>query len=240
MELLGMISSLLPGLAFMFMGFGDKDGASDDDDKDKDKDKDDTDDDDDDDLDPTIKSLQKDPDGIAGLIAQKRSANAQAKDLRLELKKLKDAQDLKDQDDLKEKGKFEELSKKLEAESASNAKKAESRMILNELQVQAIALGIRNSKDVKLASLTGVSFDSDTYEVTGAKDAVEALKKESPYLFKDKKKDDDDDDSDNDDPAHEENKSKMKSNITKFDAAKTPNLTERFGLGEGKKNKKGK
>ena len=152
MNFLEMISIFLPGWAFLSMGFsGDGDGGDDDKDKDKDKNKDKDDDEEEDDIDPTIKSLQKDPDGIAGLIDQKRKANKEAKDLRLELKKIKDTKDEKDQDDLKKKGDFEKLSDKLTQENASRAEKFKVKLILKELQVEAIALGVRNPKDVKLA-----------------------------------------------------------------------------------------
>ncbi|GAF91098.1 unnamed protein product, partial [marine sediment metagenome] len=86
------------------------------------------------------------------------------------------------------------------------------------------ALGIRNPKDVKLASLEGVDFNEDTFEVSGAKSSVEKLKKESPYLFKDG---DEEDDDENKDAAHEAGKGKIKAGFKKFDPEKT-NTRERF------------
>ena len=178
-------------------------------------------------IDPTIKALQNDPDGIIGLRDQKRKANAEAKELRLELQKLKASEAERDQEKLKKDGEFEKLSEKLTLENATKAEKFRVRMIEKELQVEAINLKIRNKNDVKLASMDGVDFNDDSLEVTGAKEAIEKLKETSPYLFHDGEEDDEDDNGNK--PAHETVKGKLKQNLKKFDVEKT-NTRERFAL----------
>lgn len=238
MDFLELISKFLPMLGFMTFGIVGKSGASGKEKEKEEEEEENEEEEEETEEETTIKKIQKDPDAISNLLSQKRAANAQAKDLRIENKKLKAAADKLSQDELKAKGKFEELSTKLEADNASKDAKVQKRMILNALQIEAIGLGMINKGDVALAEMSGVDFNDESYEVTGAKDAVEALKKKSPYLFKGKKKDDDDDD-DDDEPANEEPKGKMKANIAKFDVTKHTDLNERFNLGDGNKKKKG-
>ena len=234
MNFLEMISMIIPGLGFLAMGIVGGGGGSDDDDDDDDKDKDDDTDDDDDDKDDVDPNINK------KLLAQKRKANEEAKKLRLELKKLKDEKEKNENDTLEKKGEFEKLSEKLKQETASKAEKFKSRMILKELEVEAIALKIRDKDDVRIASLDGVEFDEDTLEVTGAKESIATLFKEKPYLFKSEDEEENEDENE-DEEAHEERKGTFKTKIKKFDFEKEPDLNKRFNLPIfGKKKKKGK
>jgi len=134
-------------------------------------------------VDPTITELQKDPDAIAELLKTKRSANAEAKTLREKLEAL----DKKKQDDekkaLEEQGKFKDLAEKEKGEKAELQKKFSERAITSELKTEAIKAGILNSDDVALADRSSIKVD-ENFTVTGATDAIEALKKSRPYLFK--------------------------------------------------------
>ena len=175
-----------------------------------------------------IRKLKDDPIGMANLLMTKRASNKQAKDERLAREKLQAEKDDAEKAKLAEKGEFEKLSEKLKMESASKAEKFKSRMILKELQVEAINLKIRNKDDVKLASMDGLDFNDESLEVTGAKEAIEKLKEERPYLFHDGEEGEEDENGKQ--KAHEQQKGSVKTNLKKFDVANT-NTRERFALG---------
>jgi len=174
----------------------------------------------------TIRKLKDDPIGMANLLMTKRASNKQAKDERLAREKLQTEKDDAEKAKLAEKGEFEKLSEKLKSESAQKAERFKSRMILKELQVEAINLKIRNKDDVKLASMEGVDFNDDSLEVTGAEDAIKKLKEERPYLFHDGEEEVDES---GNTKAHEIQKGNIKPNLKKFDVEKT-NTRERFAL----------
>lgn len=229
MDLLGMISSLIPGLGFMFMGFSEKDGG-----KEEEKNKEEeSEEEEETEEESTIKKIQKDPDAISKLLDQKRKANKEAKESRLALKKLQDAADELDKDQLKKKGEFEKLSEKLNAENEIKAQKFKERLIENALQVEAIKLGINDPEDVKLASREGVEFDDETFVVTGASDSVAELKKNKAYLFGNGSGDEG---GEGEDEPFDPGKGSRKTKIKKFDAEKTT-PRDRFILGYKNKGK---
>lgn len=86
----------------------------------------------------------------------------------------------KDQENqLKEQGQFKELAEK----ETQKAGKLERALKLAELKAYASQFGIIDLDLVTLASLEKVSFDSDSGMVSGAKEAMEALKEAKPHLF---------------------------------------------------------
>ena len=133
-------------------------------------------------VDPKIAELMKDPDAVASLLETKRKANAEAKTYRERLEKLEADQKARDAKALEDQGKFKELNEKLKAESAEKEAKFRGRLIQKALENEAIALGIVDRDAVALAKVDGVKVNDDL-EVEGAKEAIEALKKEKPYLF---------------------------------------------------------
>ncbi len=231
MNFLEMISWIIPSLGFMAMGFAD--GANGDGDKDDkggdDKKGDDDDDDSKEEFDPTIKALQSDPDGIAKLRDQKRKANQEAKEYRLRLEKLEKEADEKEKAKLAEKGEFEKLSEQLKQENVSRAERFKETMIVKELQVEEIGLGVRNPDDVKLASREGIEFDDVSFIVSGAKEVIEKLKNDRPYLFKDEDEEGAAGSEGNTNP-HESGKANIQFKGKKFDATKM-DTRERFMLG---------
>lgn len=94
------------------------------------------------------------------------------------LKALEDAQAAADDARLKEQGKFKELAEKSEA----RAKAAHDKLRNKAVELVAIRAGIVDPDAVKLADLSGVTLDDDG-NVSGAAEAVEALKASKPYLF---------------------------------------------------------
>lgn len=118
-------------------------------------------------------------------IKERKKRQDTEKELADAKKLLKDAEDA----DLKKKGDLEGLVKKLEGdlEKATNSatqknSALEKRVIQTELKVLAQAAGIIDPRDVALADLKDVKLDGD--DVSGAKEAIEALKKDRPHLFK--------------------------------------------------------
>lgn len=136
-------------------------------------------------LDPTIVALMKDPDAIANLLKTKRDSNAEAKAYRLKLEAKDKAETEAKEAALKEQGKFKELAESAQSESkkalSSFMKKLADLTIKNE----AIAL---NSIDPDLVVLAvdraGIKVSDDLETVEGVKEAVTALAKSKPHLFK--------------------------------------------------------
>lgn len=133
--------------------------------------------------DDEIARIQKDPEAIKTLLAAKRAANAEAKELRL---KQEAAEKLKrEQEDaaLKEQNKFKELAEKKASDLQAATSKFTDRLIAQHLRNEALAAGsVDPDAVIALADRAGIKVD-ESFDVAGAKEAVEALKKSKPYLF---------------------------------------------------------
>ena len=171
-------------------------------------------------IDPTIAALMKDPDGIAKLLGQKRKANAEAKESRLKVEAFETKQKETEQKQLKEAGEFEKLSESLKTDNLAMKEKFSTKIVEMAL-ITAGSLGkMKTPTDALFASRDGIKFDADTYDVEGATEAIEQLKKDKPYLF---------DDAEEEESQEEENKGKtspfgkpaMKVKFKKFDPSKT-------------------
>jgi hypothetical protein len=79
---------------------------------------------------------------------------------------------------LADQGEYKTLAEKAEA----RAKAATAKLTLKAVEVLAIQAGIIDTDAVRLADLSTVSADDDG-NVTGAQEAIEALKTAKPYLF---------------------------------------------------------
>jgi hypothetical protein len=114
----------------------------------------------------------------------KRDATGEAKKLRLKLeaedKAKKDAEDKA----LAEQGKYKELADK-HKKDADDAKATLTRRLIDfELRLIAVQAGAIDAADVlKLCDREGVKVGEDGETVTGAREAVDALKKSKPFLF---------------------------------------------------------
>jgi hypothetical protein len=131
-----------------------------------------------------IAELMKDPDAVATLLAAKRAANEEAKKLRLKLEEIEKAQKAADDKALQEQGKFKELAEKAKTEADAMKTSFKSRRIDFELRLEAVREGIVDPEDaVLLCDRAQIAVSDDFSTVTGAKDAVAALKKAKAYLF---------------------------------------------------------
>ena len=98
--------------------------------------------------------------------------------MKSELKKLKAAQEKAEQDKLAEGGKFKELHEKAQGD----LKAMQARLIQAEVKAIAVREGIADLDFVRLADLAGVSIEDDG-SVSGAAEAIAALKAAKPILF---------------------------------------------------------
>ncbi len=104
-------------------------------------------------------------------------------------RKLTEAQEERERKQLLEEKKFKEAfeasekrASEIEAEWKDKHSKSEQRYMRAELKAHAAALGMRDIDDIALADLASVKIDDDG-NVTGAKEAIAALKERKPYLF---------------------------------------------------------
>lgn len=122
-------------------------------------------------------------------IAKRRER--EAAEARAEAKTLKEEKEQREADELRKKGEIEKLLDKAnkEAEKAkrefeSELTKRDQRIIKSELKSVAKDLGLLDPDLVMLADLKDVKINDDG-DVEGAKEALDALKKAKPHLFKD-------------------------------------------------------
>jgi hypothetical protein len=135
-------------------------------------------------VDPKIAELMKDPDAVQTLLKSKRDANEEAKGYRLKLEKIeKDKRDAEEAN-LKEQGKFKELSEQAKAEAATQRATFTKRLVDMELRIEALNAGCHDpDAAVALADRASVKVSDDLSSVTGAKEAIAALKASKAYLF---------------------------------------------------------
>jgi hypothetical protein len=95
-----------------------------------------------------------------------------------ELKTIKAQQDKAKEDKLKEDGKLSELV----TEKDQKITTLQQSVINSQLAAVAAQLGIQDLDAVKLADVSNVTLNDDG-TVSGAKEAIEALKADKPYLF---------------------------------------------------------
>jgi hypothetical protein len=133
--------------------------------------------------DSKIAELQKDSSALAEFLKSNRRLVEETQRLTAEVNKFEKAK--KDAEDkaLADQGKFKDLAEREKGEKAELQKKFSERAIVSELKTEALKAGILNSDDVALADRSSLKVD-ENFTVTGAAEAIEALKKSKPYLFK--------------------------------------------------------
>lgn len=130
-----------------------------------------------------IAAILKDPEAVEALLKSKRDANEEAKGLRLKLEAIEKAQKTADDKALQEQGKHKELAEQRKAENDAMKTSFTNQAISQALKIEAQAAGsVDADAVVALANRTEIKV-SDAFEVTGATEAVEELKKSKPYLF---------------------------------------------------------
>jgi len=136
-------------------------------------------------LDPTIAALMKDPDAIANLLRTKRDSNAEAKAYRLKLEAKEKAENEAKEAALKEQGKFKELAESAKSENEKAVSSFKKKLADLTIKNEAIALGSIDPDLVVLAvDRAGIKVSDNLETVEGAKEAVAALAKVKPHLFK--------------------------------------------------------
>lgn len=135
------------------------------------------------DIDPTIKSLQDDPDGIKKLLDTKRAANAEAAKYRKKLEQIQSAQDAADKKALEEQGKFKELADKAESEKTAVVEKFTRRSKFIGLKIEAIKQGIIDPDVIEIIPLSDVEIDDD-FNVINAAEIITDFKSKKPHFFK--------------------------------------------------------
>lgn len=135
---------------------------------------------------PTIEELEKEKQDLINENAQRRLKNkeleGQLADMKASFAKLE-----QEKGDLsKTITKLTEDSNKLKADSDAKiseiSKAAQERAKLAEISVLAFKEGLVDRDGLKLADLSKVDFD-DKGQLTGADEAIKALKEAKPYLF---------------------------------------------------------
>jgi len=134
-------------------------------------------------IDPQIAEIMKDPKAVETLLKSKREANAEAKDYRLKLEKLEEAQTEAEKEKLKEQEKYKELYEKNESETKAKTAKFETAAKRAALKVEAVKQGIIDTDAINLIDLTDVKIDAE-YEVTNAEEVIKAFKEKKPHFFK--------------------------------------------------------
>ena len=136
-------------------------------------------------VDPKIADLMKDPDKLREMLADR--AKVLDENQKLQSDRIKAEKAKKDAEDkvLQEQGQWKELAEKKEAEAAQ-AKAALAQSLIDfKIEIEAAQAGAVDSEDVKrLIDRSAVKLNADGKTVEGAKEAVEALKKAKPHLFK--------------------------------------------------------
>ncbi len=133
--------------------------------------------------DDQIAQIMKDPEAIKALLEAKRAANAEAKELRLKQEAADKVKKDQEEAALKEQNKFKELAEKKEGELTAAKSAFNKRLIDTHLKIEALAAGALDEDAViALAGRTDIKV-GENFEVTGVKEAVEALKKGKPHLF---------------------------------------------------------
>ena len=136
-------------------------------------------------VDPKIAELMKDPDAVQNLLAAKRAANEEAKGYRLKLEAKEKAESDAKEAALKEQGKFKELAESAKAESLKALASFMKKLMDLTIKTEAIALNATYPDVVVLAvDRAGIKVSDDLETVEGAKEAVAALAKAKPDLFK--------------------------------------------------------
>jgi hypothetical protein len=136
-------------------------------------------------LDPEIAEIIKDPKAVKALLDAKRAANDEAKKLRLKQEAADKVQKDKDDAALAEQGKFKELAERHKGEAEILRGTLKKKAIDFELKLAAVQAGAVDPADVlALCPRTGIKISDDLETVEGAKEAVDALAKAKPHLFK--------------------------------------------------------
>ena len=130
-----------------------------------------------------LAEIMKDPEAVKALLEAKRAANEEAKKLRLAAEEREKAEKAKQDAALVEQGKFKELLEKEKSEKETIKQASTKRLVDMHLKAEAQAAGaLDDDAVVALASRAEIKVGED-FEVQGAKETVEALKKSKPHLF---------------------------------------------------------
>ena len=128
---------------------------------------------------------------LAAVLASKRDATLEAKKLRLKQEAADKIQKDKEDAALAEQGKFKELSDKHKGDADAAKSALAMRTINFELRLAAIQAGAIDPADaLALCNREGVKLSDNGDTVTGATEAIAALKKSKAHLFKSAAEDD--------------------------------------------------
>jgi len=130
-----------------------------------------------------LADIAKNPEAINALLEAKRAANEEAKKLRLKLEELDKAEKAKEAQALQEQGKFKELAEKEKQGRETDKTAFTGHLVALSLKIEAQAAGSVDADAVAALADRSQIKVGDDFTVTGAKEAVEALKKGKPYLF---------------------------------------------------------
>lgn len=128
------------------------------------------------DIDPEVAGLMNDPEGLKKVLVALKKANKEAETRRIKA-------DADEKKALEEQGKFKELAERKDTELKTATERFQRRAVDSSLQREAELAGALDADAiVALAVRSDIGVDED-FAVTGAKEAVEALKKTKPALF---------------------------------------------------------
>lgn len=135
-------------------------------------------------IDPEVEAIAKDHKAVKALLDAKRAANAEAKELRLKQEAADKLKKEQEETALKEQNKFKELAERKGEELKTHRSAFDKRLVDLHLKIEAESAGAVDADAViALVGRTDIKVGDD-YEVGGIKEAVEALKKGKPHLFK--------------------------------------------------------
>lgn len=132
-----------------------------------------------------IANLMKDPEAIKQLIHERSRFMGESQKYLLDLNKFEKAK--KDAEDkaLVDQGKFKEAFESAKTERDKDRDSFKAQRIGFELNLEAIKAGMTYPEDaILLCDKSKIEVSVDYVKVTGAKEAVELLKKSKPDLFK--------------------------------------------------------
>lgn len=109
----------------------------------------------------------------------------EAKDRRLKLRALEKADADRKKSDMDELERVQTELQEVAGERDGLKTRVSKLMLDAAIVIQAVALGFADPNDaIGLVDMAGIEQDEETYEVTGVKEALEALAKEKAYLLK--------------------------------------------------------
>jgi rRNA maturation endonuclease Nob1 len=135
-------------------------------------------------VDPKIAEIMKDPDAIAHLLRGKAAVTKEVEQLRLKVQKIEDDKKEAEKKALEKQGEWQKLAETEKAEKETIRSQFKQMAVSWHLQIEAVREGINDPGDILLVSQKDLKVSDDFSQVEGVKEAVVALKKAKPYLFK--------------------------------------------------------